>query len=182
MKKKCLRKMLLAWIVALAVTVDSGAFVVLAEETSPDSEMSESIQREEEADTLEGVWQEEETEEETAEASGDGQAERMLLVLEDGVSEKEIEKAIEKEKIDTEEVAEIGEGIATVSLEDEMSVDEAQEALEAVDGVVSAEPDVVREYDGYTNDPEISSAKYASNLNKYHYIFKLGLAGPGKTA
>lgn len=49
------------------------------------------------------------------------------------------------------------------------------ERKEAADGNVQT-------YDMYLNDPEISSGSYLSNLDKYHYIFRLGLAGPGLTA
>ena len=40
----------------------------------------------------------------------------------------------------------------------------------------------VQTYDMYLNDSEISSGSYLSNLDKYHYIFRLGLSGPGLTA
>lgn len=40
----------------------------------------------------------------------------------------------------------------------------------------------VQLYDMYLNDPEISFGSYSSNLDKYHYIFRLGLSGPGTTA
>lgn len=33
--------------------------------------------------------------------------------------------------------------------------------------------------DCFTNDTEISSARYKSNKHKYHSIFQMGLAGPG---
>ncbi|MCB6992085.1 S8 family serine peptidase [bacterium 210820-DFI.6.37] len=36
--------------------------------------------------------------------------------------------------------------------------------------------------DGFTTDSQISQANYSSNKNEYHYIFHLGLAGPGLTA
>ena len=36
--------------------------------------------------------------------------------------------------------------------------------------------------DCFTNDTEISSARYKSNKHKYHSIFQMGLAGPGLTA
>ena len=42
--------------------------------------------------------------------------------------------------------------------------------------------DAVQSYDMFLNDPEIASGKYTSNLDKYHYIYSLGLSGPGLTA
>lgn len=42
--------------------------------------------------------------------------------------------------------------------------------------------DYCNRMDGYTNDTAISASKYSSNLNNYHYIYQLGLAGPGLTA
>lgn len=46
----------------------------------------------------------------------------------------------------------------------------------------SIQTETINRYDGYTNDAEISQSKYNKNKNKYHYIFQMGLAGPGKTA
>lgn len=36
--------------------------------------------------------------------------------------------------------------------------------------------------DGYTNDSYISASKYTKNIDKYHSIFRMNLAGPGLTA
>lgn len=36
--------------------------------------------------------------------------------------------------------------------------------------------------DGFTNDADISQSKYPANINKYHQIFQMNLAGPGLTA
>lgn len=42
--------------------------------------------------------------------------------------------------------------------------------------------DCAVEYDGYTDDPLTSSDKYSPTSKKYHYLFKMGIAGPGLTA
>lgn len=36
-------------------------------------------------------------------------------------------------------------------------------------------------FDMFLNDPEIAAGSYASNRNKYHYIYQMGLSGPGLT-
>lgn len=75
-----------------------------------------------------------------------------------------------------------GVSITSVDLPANLPVEEAMQIMDEKEEVAAVQPDYFYEYDGYTNDTQISSAKYSSNKDKYHFIFQLGLAGPGKTA
>lgn len=107
---------------------------------------------------------------------------RIILTFNENVTKKEVSEILEQE--DMQPILFSGSDRITtpVDLPKELTPEEALRLMNQKKEIAAAQPDYCHRYDGYTNDTEISSAKYSSNQNKYHYIFKLGLAGPGKTA
>lgn len=106
----------------------------------------------------------------------------ILVVFEDNVNKKEAKGLLKQEHLDQSAPDYLYGNIASVELPGGIDPLKAVDRLESQDAVKLVQPDYVHEYDGYTNDPEISSSKYSSNFHKYHYIFQMGLAGPGLTA
>ena len=107
---------------------------------------------------------------------------RIILTFNENVTKKEVSEILEQE--DMQPILFSGSDRITtpVDLPKELTPEEALRLMNQKKEIAAAQPDYCHRYDGYTNDTEISSAKYSSNQNKYHYIFKLGRAGPGKTA
>lgn len=169
------RRALLALVLAFSIAVGNDGMAVFAEE-----EPAEAVAEESADDSAEKTAEKEAVDSRQEEAPEE--AGNLLVVFEEGISEKKAKRAIEDEDLPVEKVEKITDTIAEVTVPGNISTEEAVETLEKADGVVSAEPDYVCELDGYTNDPEISSAKYHTNKDKYHYIYRMGLAGPGKTA
>lgn len=107
---------------------------------------------------------------------------RILVVFEDNVTKKEAKKLLKQEDLDQSAPNYLYDSIASVEIPSGADPLEAIDRLESQKAVKLVQPDYIHEYDGYTSDPEISSSKYSSNFYKYHYIFQMGLAGPGLTA
>lgn len=109
-------------------------------------------------------------------------SDRILVVFAEGVSPAKAESVLEENSFDGRASQEIYEGITSVELPGDMTVEKAINSLKQNKEVDWVQPDYIYECDGFTNDLEISSGKYSSSKDKYHYLFKMGLAGPGKTA
>lgn len=107
---------------------------------------------------------------------------RVLVVFQEGVTKAQARKLLKKEQLDEEAPDYIYGQIASVKLPHEVSPEEAVSRLEDDSAVKAVQPNYVYHYDGYTNDPELVSSKYSTNLSKYHYLFQTGIAGPGLTA
>lgn len=107
---------------------------------------------------------------------------RIIVTFKDDITKKEAASILEKEKMKLLFSSSAKGGITSVDLPNNLPVEKALQIMNEKEEVAAVQPDYFYEYDGYTNDIEISSNKYSSNKNKYHYIFQLGLAGPGKTA
>lgn len=107
---------------------------------------------------------------------------KILIVFEEDVTKKEAEAALSEERVSESAPEYIYGRIASLALCKNVSPKEAVKKLNNLDEIKFAQPDYIYQYDGYTNDPEISAPRYNINRYKYHYIFEMGLAGPGITA
>lgn len=131
--------------------------------------------------TYTSVWAGE-VRESNADAEDNYSQDRVLVVFEEGVTKKEAKKLLKREDLNEQSPEYIYGQIASVKLPHDIDPEEAMSRLEDDKAIKSVQPNYVYEYDGYTNDPEISASKYSANLHKYHYLFQTGIAGPGLTA
>lgn len=108
-------------------------------------------------------------------------ADRVIITFSKNVNRQTAQKILNSEKqiVDYQTVS---DHYAVATLSDNVSVENAVDTLEKNGSIENVEPDYIRQVDCFTNDTEISSSKYSSNKDKYHYIFKMKLAGSGTTA
>lgn len=106
----------------------------------------------------------------------------IIVTLQEGVSEGQAASLMQARGLGACQVIFSNPLILEVSVGNSCSAEEAVRQLGGCPEVASAELNYRKTADGYTNDADIAPGKYSSNVDKYHYLYRLGVAGPGTTA